>query len=301
MRQALWKISVDTLPEAEEAAAELLENLSSQQAVAYADAETAISTVTVYLRRKPDVQKLHRALSDGLEQLRRCGIRVGTGKISFQRLRPENWAESWKRHFKPIEIGTALLIKPSWSRRKARKGQAAIILDPGLSFGTGHHATTSFCLEQLAANRNIREAHSFLDVGTGSGILAIAAAKLGYAPVDAFDFDPDAVRVARANARRNRVLNRIRIWRDDISKVPPTGSKKYHCICANLTSDLLLKKRDRIISWLRMGGRLVLAGILKKEFQQIQRAYERAGLRLKTRKAEGEWQSGVFVGRLQAG
>ena len=295
MKQALWKISVEVLPEAEEAVAELLENLSSHQAVAYTDAETAITLVSVYLAHKPDAQKLRRALRRGLEQLQSCGIRIGAGKISLQRLRPENWAESWKRHFKPLEIGSALLIKPSWSRRQARKGQAVITLDPGLSFGTGHHATTSFCLEQLAANRSREQAQSFLDVGTGSGILAIAAAKLGYAPVEALDFDPDAVRVARANARRNRVLKRMRIWQADISKRPATGPKTYQCICANLTSDLLIKERDRLVSRLRTDGRLILAGILKTEFRNVQKAYEDAGLRSRDSKAEGEWRSGAFV------
>ena len=139
-------------------------------------------------------------------------------------MRREDWAESWKRHFKPIEIGDALLVKPSWSKRRPRKNQAVVILDPGLSFGTGQHPTTAFCLREIVRLKLAKERgrlarefktrhhadepsalQSFLDIGTGSGILAIAAAKLGYQPVHAFDFDAEAVRIARANARANRV------------------------------------------------------------------------------------------------
>ena len=140
------------------------------------------------------------------------------------------------------------------------------MLDPGLSFGTGHHPTTAFCLRQLAAGRRPGEARACLDVGTGSGILAIAAAKLGYAPVDAFDFDPQAVAVARANAQRNGVAARIRFWRQDLTRLPVPRPRKYFLICANLVSNLLLTERERILARLRQDGVLVVAGILNGEF-----------------------------------
>ncbi len=150
-------------------------------------------------------------------------------------MKREDWAESWKRHFKPIEIRVkarpsaarqsasqppSLLVKPSWSRRRAAKNQAVVILDPGLSFGTGQHPTTAFCLHEIARCRQPGTAQSFLDIGTGSGILAIAAAKLGYAPVQAFDFDPESVRVAGDNARKNRVTGRLKLTRGDLAKLP---------------------------------------------------------------------------------
>ena len=131
--------------------------------------------------------------------------------MRLNKVPPEDWAESWKRHFKPIEIGGDLLILPSWSKRKPKTGQAVVVLDPGLSFGTGQHATTSFCLNEIVKLRRSSKASelSLLDGGTGSGILAIAAAKLGYKPVEAFDFDPVSVRVARANATSNGVNRKV--------------------------------------------------------------------------------------------
>jgi len=255
-------------------------------------------------------------LKAGLANIRRCGLNPAPGKISLKKIRRESWAHSWKRHFKSLEIGSALLIKPSWNRLKPRKGQEMVVLDPGLSFGTGQHATTGFCLRQLVGRcsefqvssfglRKLPRGHnselktrntkqSFLDIGTGSGILAIAAAKLGYSPVHAFDFDPESVRVARANARKNGVLRKIIIARQDLTRLPRQSAKKYDMVCANLISNLLIAERERIISRVKLAGTLVLAGILKTEFGLVQRAYEQSGLKMISAKAEKEWRSGAF-------
>src|SRR5208282_5720001 len=167
-------------------------------------------------------------------------------------------------------------------------------LDPGLSFGTGHHATTSFCLHELVRRRRAGEGQSFLDIGTGSGILAIAAAKLGYSPVHAFDFDPEAVRVARANARANAVHKNLRISRGDVAKLPIRAVRQYDLICANLIAPLLIAARRRIVNRLRRDGTLVLAGILKSEFSQVQKIFSKLGLKLAATQAGNEWRSGSF-------
>jgi ribosomal protein L11 methyltransferase len=133
-----------------------------------------------------------------------------------------------------------------------------------------------------------------LDIGTGSGILAIAAAKLGYQPVRAFDFDPESVRVARANARVNQVQAKIKITRDDATKLPLRPPRRYDLVCANLISNLLIAERRRIVAQLNRGGNLVLAGILKSEFAQVQSAFEEQGLKLVAAKNEKEWRSGSF-------
>jgi ribosomal protein L11 methyltransferase len=188
-----------------------------------------------------------------------------------------------------------LLIKPGWIKRVPRKNQVVVVLDPGLSFGTGNHPTTAFCLRELATRRKSGTTQSFWDIGTGSGILAISAVKLGYAPVRAVDFDPDAVRVARENAQKNGVLKKLSLARQDITQLPASGRESYDFICANLISNLLVAERRKIVSRLRAGGRLVLAGILKEEFAQVQRAYEELGLKLASSRIEGEWRSGAFV------
>jgi ribosomal protein L11 methyltransferase len=209
-------------------------------------------------------------------------------------VRVRDWAESWKRHFKPLEIGDSLLIQPTWSRRKPRAGQQLVLLDPGLSFGTGHHATTRFCLEQLAALRRPAPSQSFLDIGTGTGILAISAVKLGYSPVKAFDFDPDCVRIARENAALNKVAAEVHPTRADLMRLPPRSAGRFDVVCANLMYDLLLAGRGRILARLRPGGTLVLAGILATQFQLVADAYAAAGLRLVASRTEKEWRSGAF-------
>ena len=159
-RKFLGRLSVRTTPEAEDAVTELLNEFLKLPAASYRDHETGISTVTVYLPRKLDSpQQIRGQVSAGLKRLRSCGLKIGPGKITIARVRWEDWAESWKRHFQPIEIGDALLIKPSWSKRKVRKGQALVVLDPGLSFGTGHHPTTAFCLNEIVRHRRLNRTH----------------------------------------------------------------------------------------------------------------------------------------------
>jgi ribosomal protein L11 methyltransferase len=229
-----------------------------------------------------------------LRRIKNCGLETGSGKITISKVRREDWAESWKRHFKPIEIGGKLLVKPGWSKRRPLKNQAVVVLDPGLCFGTGQHPTTLFCLGEIVKRRTGGRPQSFLDLGAGSGILAIAAAKLGCRPVHALDSDPSAVRSARANARRNGVLSRIKVTQGDVAKLPLSAPRQYDLICANLISDLLIHERKRIVKQLRRGGTLVLAGILRPEFSRVQTAFEKSGLKLASAKSEKAWRSGSF-------
>jgi ribosomal protein L11 methyltransferase len=293
--KSLWIISIVTAPEAEEAAAELLATALREPVSTHFDLETGRSTVTVYLQKKPAApRQIRETLLAGLRRIKQCGLNPAPGRVTLAKLRRENWAESWKRHFPPIEIGRDLLIKPDWSRRRIRKNQAVVVLNPGLSFGTGQHPTTAFCLRELVRCGKNEPGRSFLDMGTGSGILAIAAAKLGYSPVEAFDFDPGAVRVARANARANGVHNKLRISRGDVTKLPVRPARQYDLICANLIAPLLMAERRRLVNRLRPAGTLVLAGILKSEFSQVRKVFAKLGLKLAVIFTRNEWRSGSF-------
>jgi ribosomal protein L11 methyltransferase len=291
----LWQVSVTVAREAEEATAALLERLFGQATAVYAADGAPVSVITVYTPQNTEqVTAKRAALQAGLKFLGTCGLEVTPARITVRKVRRDDWATSWKKYFKTIEVGASLLIRPSWSKRKPRPGQKVVTLDPGLSFGTGQHPTTAFCLEALVGTRQNGQAQAFLDIGTGSGILAIAAAKLGYAPVRAFDNDPTAVRVALANARKNRAIDQLHITRQDLTRLPATGRFCYDLICANLVHDLLIGEKTRILSRLRPGGNLVLAGILTCQFAEVRKAYEHAGLRLQRTRVEREWQSGVF-------
>jgi len=131
-------------------------------------------------------------------------------------------------------------------------------------------------------------------MGAGSGILAIAAAKLGYSPVQAFDVDPEAIRVCRENARANRVQDRVRPRRLDLTRLPARSRRRWDVICANLTADLLASQAGKIRARLKPGGQLIVAGILRGEFCQIRDKFETSGLTLAGNEVKEEWHSGRF-------
>jgi ribosomal protein L11 methyltransferase len=299
----LWRISITTILEAEDAVAESLGTIFNCSASSYFDAEAQTSVVSVYLSRKGFLpRKARKEILAGLKRIKSCGLEPGSGKVKIAKVRREDWAESWKRHFKPLEIGDALLIKPSWSKKRPQNNQAVVVLDPGLSFGTGQHPTTEFCLHQICSvgavhqqsSRRLDATKSFLDIGTGSGILAIAAAKLGYKPVHAIDFDPEAVRIARANARVNDVHKKMRIEHDNVTKLSTKLTGQFDLVCANLMSNLLIAERKTIAARLKPGGILVLAGILNSEFSEVQNEFESLGLKLISSGSRKEWRSGSF-------
>jgi ribosomal protein L11 methyltransferase len=292
----VWQVSISTTGEAEEAVACLLERVFQKPPSVYCDEATGARKVAVYPERLRGTARTVRAdLRGALRQLQDCGLDFWPGRITVKPLRRENWAESWKRHFKPIEIGSFLLIKPGWSKRRPRKGQRVMILDPGLSFGTGHHPTTLFCLQQLARCRRPGEKQSFLDIGTGSGILAIAAAKLGYSSIEAFDHDPAAIRVSRQNVKRNRVQHCVWPQQKDLSKLKSRNVKTCDVICANLARDLVIGESSKIVSRLKPGGKLIVAGILRHQFREVQKNLRRFNLTLQVEMTDKCWHSGQFV------
>jgi len=284
----LWRVAAEINADAEDAVSELIESHFGYPPSIYVDVETGRITATIFVKSPPARRDLTVIIREAFARMREFGLDPGTGRLSITRVRKQDWAESWKRHFKPFTVGPQLLVKPSWSKRKAIPGQRTVVIDPGLSFGTGQHPTTRFCLEQLATARIPSVCQPFLDIGTGSGILAISAAKLGYWPVHAFDFDPAAVRVAKENARKNRV--KLHLTRGDITKMRRNAAK-YDVVCANLTADLLENCAANVASLVKPSGRLILAGILRTQIFSVRKCFELRGFLARKSHAEGEWES----------
>jgi ribosomal protein L11 methyltransferase len=189
-------------------------------------------------------------------------------------LADENWADAWRVHFKPRAVGRRLLIAPPWDL-PAPNGRIVIEIEPGRAFGTGHHGTTAGCLEALEAAIERDPPSRMLDVGTGSGILAIAAARLGVASVLAVDDDPDAVACAMANAARNHVSDRVRCALADAATL---REPRAPLVVANLLSAAHRRLAAQYLRSLTPGGTLLLGGILDAEAADLGGALADHGL-----------------------
>lgn len=256
------------------------------------DAETGILTHTLYFKTEKEAEAAEKHIGSLLPDWNSMELKIDdlhTGKI-----KKEDWAESWKIHFHPIEISERLAVTPSWIDFPARAGQKVIMLDPGMSFGTGQHATTKFCLTRLDlfASENDVSSMNMLDAGCGSGILAIAAEKLGFGSITAFDIDPEAARIAEENARANG-CSRTLFSAASLIEFNSDGVK-YDVIAANILSSALLAGRDKLLSLLKPGGTLILAGILDKEYSTVAGAFGEGGCVQFASAEEKQWRGGAF-------
>ncbi|HEY6004687.1 MAG TPA: 50S ribosomal protein L11 methyltransferase [Anaeromyxobacter sp.] len=203
----------------------------------------------------------------------------------------EDWGEGWKRHFAPLDVGR-VRIRPSWIEAPPPPGAVEVVLDPGMAFGTGSHATTSLCLAALSDLLALRPGASVLDVGTGSGILAIAADRLGAGRVAANDDDPKAVEVARENAGRNGASVEV------VSRPLEAVEGTFDVVVANILANTLVELAPAIAAKLAPGGVVLLSGILAPQEEEVRRAYRALGLEPfpSGDRRDGEW-SLVALGR----
>ena len=245
---------------------------------------------TVYAttpERRGENRKLFEAQ---LPQWRDLGVNIGA--LEEFDLKREEWTEAWKKFFRPLEISPRLLVCPEWLDERPKPGQKLLSVDPGMSFGTGQHPTTLYCLRTIDRLAQSGEVDSLLDAGCGSGILAIAGALLGYEPVDAFDFDPDAVASAKENLARNGVTSVLPTVGD--ANEYPGRAGGYDLVCANILGHLLRAFKSRIASWVKPGKYLCLAGILNEEFDALAADYVAIGFEEVGRGTLKEWTSGLF-------
>lgn len=200
-------------------------------------------------------------------------------------LREPDWRDAWKRHFGLQRIGPRLVIKPSWVRYAAREGEVVVEIDPGVAFGTGQHPTTAMCLREMETL--VRPGARVLDLGCGSGILAIAAAKLGAGRVLAMDVDPQAVEAARRNVGTNGVAQVVEVKAGTLEGPSPG----FDLIVANISGLTLERLAPVLAASLDLGGVLVMSGFLEDAVANLRRAYQARGLRIERVAAEGDWRA----------
>jgi ribosomal protein L11 methyltransferase len=204
-----------------------------------------------------------------------------------RRLPEQRWRDSWQRYFRPRRIGRRLLIRPSWATCRARAGDAVIEIDPGMAFGTGQHPTTAMCLRTL--EESVRPGDEVLDVGTGSGILALAAAKLGADRVLALDIDPQAVKAARENAAANAVADVVEVREGTL----PDGvsEERFDLVVANISGLTIERLAPSLAGALRDGGALIVSGFLEDAVDGLSRVLAEAGLEVGCVQADGVWRA----------
>ena len=214
--------------------------------------------ITAYFSEAPDRERVRQELFEALRiyELPSSSVR----DMNVREVEQRDWLEEWKKNWQPVEVGR-YVIAPPWSRIDDAHDRCVIRIEPGMAFGTGTHETTRLC---LAAMQSYYEGGSFLDVGTGTGILAIAAAACAPgAHVEACDTDADAIEIARENAVANGVADRIHFWSGSIDE--STSSADF--ICANLTADVVVSLLPTLVGL--CCGRLVLSGILETQIQTV--------------------------------
>ena len=236
-----------------------------------------------------------RAFSDILSEL---GLAPGPIRVRRKIIQVKDWARAWRNSFEPVRVSPTLVVKPTWAKWPAREGQVVIEIDPTLAFGTGHHPTTAFCLRMVERTRarrkpSMQEPLSMLDCGCGTGILIIAAIRMGYTLATGFDFDRQAVRVARANAKLNHVDRRMNIVRSTLEdfSLKNGSSAKFNLVTANLAADVLMRNASKIVRFVQPGGTLALAGVLDRDARQVTAVFRRLGWRTVARESAGGWTS----------
>jgi ribosomal protein L11 methyltransferase len=222
-----------------------------------------------------------------LGHLRAFGLRP-IGGLGTRTVDEADWAEAWKAHFPVLRVGRRIVVKPTWRRHRQAPDEVVILLDPGMAFGTGLHPTTRLCLLGLEAlaDRGVLAGSRLLDLGCGSGILSIAAVRLGAASVLGLDIDPVAVEATAANARRNGLARRVRAREGSL----PSGEPPFDAVVANLIASLHVRLAPKLAAEVRRpGGVWLVSGIFRDREADVVAALARHGLEPTDRWAESDW------------
>ncbi len=216
--------------------------------------------------------------------------------IRSRRFSEEDWAYSWREYFPVLHIGRRLVVQPTWRDYDSHEDEIVLHLDPGLAFGTGQHPTTRLCLEALEGT--VKPAFRILDVGTGSGILAIAAAKLGAASVLGLDIEPQAVQATRENAQLNGVADIVQAVEGSLSGTPATQSPDsgYDLVVANISALAICDLATELARALRDGGTLIASGFIAENEGAVARSLREAGLAIDRTVSDGDWRA-IFASK----
>ncbi len=289
------KISITTDPALVEAIGDFLVGITGAGVEVGVDDHAATRTINAFLEKEnlseEKTRSLLQQLSDHLRELADI-FQVQPPTFTTALVEEEDWGSSWKKHFHPFAIVPGLVIVPTWENYTAQEGEKVIVMDPGMAFGTGHHATTRMSLQFLKEVIGEKKGHKVLDVGTGTGILGMASVLFGAEKVLGIDNDPDAVDAALENVRMNRLDRKMEVAITPLSSL----GEEFSVIIANIIHDVLLSMAEDLERLSAKGGQLILSGILQGEqAENIVTHFAKSGFQLEGQKEEGEWAALLFT------
>ena len=244
------------------------------------------SSVSAYFSEaEAELENKIQGIKDKVQQLPEFGLDIGSGKIEIKEIDQIDWETSWKQYFKPVHITDRIVVKPQWEEYLPQEDELIIHIDPGMAFGTGTHETTSMCIK--AIEKNLEPGYSILDIGTGSGILSIAAVLLGAKEATGVDLDPVAVEVANENIEINGLSDKINILHGDLLTLI---KGQFDIVVANIIADAILILLDSDVkSFVKDNGLFICSGIIQEKEGLVVEKLKEKGFEIKEINRDGEW------------
>ena len=242
--------------------------------------------IKTYISEERNVMELVEIIKQKVSALAGFGIDIGEGSVSLGQVNEEDWANEWKKYYKPTKIGEKLVVKPTWEDYEVQSGDLVIELDPGMAFGTGTHETTTMCMREL--EKYVTEDSKVFDIGCGSGILAIAAAKLGAKDVIAVDLDEVAVKVAAENVAHNHVQDSVQVLHGNLIDVV---SDKADVVVANIIADIIKILAKDVHSCMKEDAVFISSGIIHAKVDEVKESLIENGFEIIEVKTLGEWNA----------
>ncbi|WP_069649305.1 50S ribosomal protein L11 methyltransferase [Caloranaerobacter ferrireducens] len=247
-----------------------------------------------YLPESEDLIDKIELIKQNVEKIPQYNLDKGLGEVTTSEVYEKDWANSWKKYYKPKKIGEKIVVKPSWENYEKKPEDIVIELDPGMAFGTGTHETTIMCIKQL--EKYVHQHDIVFDIGCGTGILSIAAAKLGAISTIGIDLDEVSVKVAKENVRKNGVANTVQIRKGNLLDVV---DGRANVIVANIIAEVIVKLAEVVPKFLLEDGVFIASGIILDKINDVKAALDKNGLEVIDEMKMGEWA--CLVSRFKEG
>ena len=231
--------------------------------------------IKAYFPESEDLLDKIELIKQNIEKIPQYNLDKGLGEVTVSEVDEKDWAETWKKYYKPKKIGEKVVIVPSWEKYESKEGDIIIEIDPGMAFGTGTHETTTMCINQL--ERHIKTDYKVFDIGCGSGILSIVSAKLGAKKVIAVDIDEVPIRVSKENIELNSVSNIVDVRRGNLLDVV---DEKADLIVSNIIAEVIVKLSKDIVNYLNPNGIFIASGIITEKKDMVKEALEKEGFNI---------------------